>query len=145
MEVLVYTSHPDNNKDVLFVNKTELFSQSDIVSIHTSLRPGNEKIVNRDTLKLMKPEAYLINTSRGGLINESELAEFLNNNKIGGAGLDVLSVEPPDRDNPLLHARNCRITPHIAWSTLEARQRLMDLTIHNIKAFQNGSPVNVVN
>jgi len=145
MEVLVYTSHPDSDKEVVFVSKQKLFSDSDIISIHTSLRPENEQIVNKDTLKLMKSRAYLINTSRGGLINESDLAEFLNDNKIAGAGLDVLDEEPPKAGNLLLNARNCRITPHIAWSTLEARQRLLDLTMINIKAFQNGNPVNVVN
>ena len=145
MEVLVYTSHPDSDKEVSFVSKKELFSNSDIVSIHTSLRPENERIVNRDTLKLMKQGSYLINTSRGGLVNESDLVEFLNDNKIAGAGLDVLNEEPPKADNPLLNTLNCRITPHIAWSTLEARQRLLDLTIANIKAFQNGNPVNAVN
>jgi len=145
MEVLVYTSHPDSDKEVVFVSKQKLFSDSDIISIHTSLRPENEQIVNKDTLKQMKSRAYLINTSRGGLINESDLAEFLNDNKIAGAGLDVLDEEPPKAGNLLLNARNCRITPHIAWSTLEARQRLLDLTMINIKAFQNGNPVNVVN
>jgi glycerate dehydrogenase len=145
MKVLVYTSHPDANSDISFVSIEQLFSDSDIVSIHTSLRPENEHIINRDTLELMKPSAYLINTSRGGFINEQDLAGFLNENKIAGACLDVLSDEPPKPHNPLLKAKNCRITPHIAWSTLEARQRLLDLSIANIKAFQNGNPVNVVN
>lgn len=145
MKVKVYTSHPDSNKDISFISKKELFSESDFVSIHTSLRDDNESIVNKDTLKLMKPGAYLINTSRGGLINEQDLAQFLNENKIAGAGLDVLCEEPPKPDNPLLKAKNCRITPHIAWSTLEARQRLLDLAIANIEAYQSGDPVNVVN
>ena len=145
MEVLVFTSHPDQSKDVNFVKKEELFQNSDFLSIHTALRPENEKIVNNSTLGLMKPGSYIINTSRGGLIDESDLAEFLNNGMVAGAALDVLTEEPPKAENPLLKAKNCNITPHIAWSTLEARQRLVNLAISNIKAFQEGNPVNVVN
>ena len=144
MEVLVYTSYPDESSHVSFVSKEELFAQSDFISIHTSLRKENVEIVSRETLALMPKHSYLINTSRGGLINEPDLAEFLNEEKISGAVVDVLSTEPPDESNPLLSAKNCRISPHIAWATFEARQRLMELAISNIKAYLEGSPVNVV-
>jgi glycerate dehydrogenase len=93
---------------------------------------------------MMKPSAFLINTSRGGLINERDLAEALNNNQIAGAGLDVLSTEPPAADNPLLHAKICLITPHIAWATFESRSRLMYEVVKNVQAFLAGVPVNVV-
>jgi glycerate dehydrogenase len=96
-------------------------------------------------LKIMKPSAYLINTGRGGLINETDLAEALNTNKIAGAGLDVLSSEPPEKENPLLSAKNCIITPHIAWKTIAARKRLMKVATNNVKAFINGELLNVVN
>ena len=95
-------------------------------------------------MDLMKPSAYIINTSRGGLIDEGDLVEYLNKGRIAGASLDVLSTEPPPSNHPLLKAQNCRITPHIAWSTLEARKRLMDIAVDNILAFQKGNPVNVV-
>lgn len=144
MKISVYTSYPDNDPDLTFASKEQLFASADFLSINTSLRPDNEQIVNKKTLELMKPSAILINTSRGGLINEDDLANFLNLDKIAGAALDVLSKEPPQPDNPLIKAKNCRITPHIAWSTYEARIRLMNLAISNIKAFQNGRPVNVV-
>jgi glycerate dehydrogenase len=144
MKISVYTSSSDNDPEVEFVGKEQLFATADFLSINTSLRPDNEQIVNKQTLALMKNSAILINTSRGGLINEYDLAHFLNNDKIAGAALDVLSAEPPDNSNPLVDAKNCKITPHIAWSTYEARIRLMNLAISNIKAFQNGQPVNVV-
>lgn len=144
LEILVFTSHPDKNDEVTFVSKKELFRKSDIISIHTSLRPSNKGIINKNTLGLMKQSAFLVNTSRGGFVNEQDLAEFLNSGKISGAALDVLSAEPPTSDNPLLKAKNCRITPHIGWSTIEARRRLMNICIDNIKAFQEGKPSNVV-
>jgi glycerate dehydrogenase len=92
----------------------------------------------------MKPSAFLINTSRGALINEEDLADALNNDRLAGAGLDVLSIEPPSSDNQLLKAKNCLITPHIGWATFEARSRLMQVVVNNVKAFINGSPVNEV-
>ena len=93
----------------------------------------------------MKPTAYLINTSRGGVINEADLADALNNGTIAGAALDVLTVEPMKEGNPLLKAKNCTITPHVAWASLESRIRLINIVAENIKAYQNGTPVNVVN
>jgi glycerate dehydrogenase len=101
-------------------------------------------MINAQSLKLMKPTAFLINTSRGPLLVDQDLADALNAGRLAGAGLDVLSVEPPAGDNPLLSARNCLVTPHIAWATREARSRLMNLAVSNVTAFLAGSPVNVV-
>ncbi|MCX8109178.1 MAG: D-2-hydroxyacid dehydrogenase [Verrucomicrobiae bacterium] len=123
----------------------ELFCESDVISLHCPLTPETELLVNRDRIALMKPGAFLINTSRGPLVDEHALAEALNSGRIAGAGLDVLSVEPPPANNPLLGAKNCFITPHIAWATQAARKRLMDIAISNVRAFLEGRPQNVVN
>ncbi|MCK4716117.1 MAG: D-2-hydroxyacid dehydrogenase, partial [Candidatus Marinimicrobia bacterium] len=122
-----------------------LFRESDVVSLHCPLTPETDKIVNSEKLSRMKSSAFLINTSRGPLIDESALAEALNRGKIAGAGLDVLSSEPPQPDNPLLSAKNCYITPHFAWATKAARIRLLQTVINNILAFLQNSPINVVN
>jgi len=126
------------------VSLSELFGKSDVVSINCPLTPENSEFVNAGLLYTMKPSAILINTGRGGLINEKDLAEALNDGILAAAGLDVLSLEPPQQDNPLLTARNCFITPHIAWATLEARQRLMDITVENLRLFIAGKPQNIV-
>ena len=123
----------------------DLLEQSDVVSIHCPLFPETKGLINKDSLQTMKKSAFLLNTSRGPIIVDEDLAEALNNDVIAGAGIDVLSVEPPSADNPLFAAKNCIITPHIAWATKEARARLMDTTISNLTAFLNGNPVNVVN
>ena len=123
----------------------DVFSQSDFISLNVPLTEFTKGIINKDSIALMKPGAYLINTSRGKLIEEQHLAEALNSGAIAGAALDVLSVEPPTEDNPLLKAKNCIITPHIAWGTHEARSRLMDTAYNNLKAFLEGEPINVVN
>jgi len=123
----------------------ELFAVSDVVSLHCPQTKDNIGFVNRSLLSRMKPEAMLINTARGGLVNEADLAAVLNAGAIRGAGLDVVSVEPIPSDNPLLHARNCLITPHMAWASREARQRLMAATAANLRAFLAGKPINVVN
>ena len=102
-------------------------------------------MINSEKIGLMKKSAFLINTSRGQLVNEHDLAKALNEGRIAGAGLDVLKVEPPPPDNPLLNAKNCLITPHIAWATVEARRRLMAVTVQNTAAFLEGLPINVVN
>jgi glycerate dehydrogenase len=126
------------------VDLDALFRESDVVSLHCPLTQDNRGFVDRRRLEMMKPTAYLINTSRGPLIDEPALAEALNRERIAGAGLDVLCEEPPRPDNPLLHAKNCTITPHIAWATQAARQRLMDIAVANVRAFLQGHPQNVV-
>jgi len=122
-----------------------LFRESDVISLHCPLTPETERLVNAKRLALMKPSAYLVNTSRGPLIDESALADALNEQRIAGAGLDVLAVEPPSGDNPLLGARNCQLTPHIAWATRAARARLMQTAVANVACFLDGQPQNVVN
>ena len=123
----------------------DLFSRSDVVSLHCPLTPETHRLVTRERLARMKPTAILLNTSRGPLIDEVALAEALNAREIAGAGLDVLAVEPPPPDHPLLSARNCLVTPHIAWATRSARARLMDVAVANVGAFLRGQPQNVVN
>ncbi|WP_159882071.1 D-2-hydroxyacid dehydrogenase [Paenibacillus puerhi] len=127
------------------VTLDQLLSRSDVVSLHCPLTPETTRLINAATLGAMKPSAFLINTSRGGLIAEQDLADALRAGTIAGAALDVLSAEPPDADNPLLRAPNCIITPHIAWATLEARRRLMDTAVDNVRCFLQGKPANVVN
>lgn len=122
----------------------EVFRKCDIVSLHCPLSEKTREMVNAERLKMMKPTAILINTGRGGLINEKDLAEALAGGTIAAAGLDVLVSEPPHADNPLLRLKNCFITPHIAWATYEARVRLMDLAVSNLKAFIGGKPENNV-
>jgi len=123
----------------------ELVARADVISLHSPLTPETRGLVNRERLMRMKPTAFLINTARGPLVNETDLAEALASGRPAGAAVDVVTVEPIRPDNPLLAAPNCLITPHIAWATEEARRRLMDLTIANIEAFLQGRPVNVVN
>ncbi len=123
----------------------DVFARADIVSLHCPLTPQTERLINAERLALMKPTAFLINTSRGTLIDEPALADALNAGRLAGAGLDVLSTEPPAKENPLLTARNCYITPHIAWATRAARARLLQATVNNITAFLAGKPQNVVN
>ena len=127
------------------VDLPTLFAESDILSLHCPLTPETKEIINAENLARMKPSAYLINTARGGLIREQDLADALNQDALAGAGLDVLSVEPPPRGNPLLQAKNCLITPHIAWATRQARARLLATSAGNVKAWMAGSPQNIVN
>lgn len=122
----------------------ELFEKSDVVSLHCPLFPETRGIINKYAISKMKQSAFIINTSRGPLINETDLAYALNNNLISGAAVDVLSTEPPRSDNPLLKAKNCIITPHIAWATNEARARLMDIAVSNVESFINGNTQNEV-
>jgi glycerate dehydrogenase len=128
-----------------FVGLDELLRQSDVVSLHCPLMPETHHLVNAERLALMKRSAYLINTGRGPLVDEAALAAALRAGQIAGAGLDVLSSEPPPADHPLLTAPNCQITPHIAWATRAARKRLLDVTVSNVRAFLAGTPQNVVN
>ena len=125
-------------------NLSEVFAESDFVSLNCPLTTENTEFVDRDLLKTMKPTAVLINTGRGGIINEQDLADALNSGQLWAACLDVLSKEPPLPDNPLITAKNCFITPHIGWATYEARQRLLNITIDNLKSFIAGNPQNVV-
>ena len=122
----------------------DVLRECDVVSLHSPLFPETEGMINARTLALMKPTAFLINTSRGPLVVDQDLADALNAGRLAGAGLDVLSVEPPAEQNPLLTARNCLVTPHIAWATREARSRLMDAAVENLAAFLKGAPHNVV-
>ncbi len=147
MNVIAFSrtvSNEPDRKNFSWANLTDLFSVSDFVSIHCPLTPETTGLINAERLRLMKKTSFLINTSRGPIIIEKDLADALNNGLIAGAGLDVLSVEPPSADNPLLNAKNCIITPHIAWATFEARSRLMKTAVENVKAFLSGSPLNVV-
>jgi glycerate dehydrogenase len=140
------TGKTKSNSDwVKMVNRDTIFRESDVISLHCPLTSANKHFVNSVKINLMKRSAILINTSRGLLINEENLASALNSNRIAGAGLDVLSEEPPDETNPLLSAKNCIITPHIAWATKAARQRLMDIAVRNLKSYLNGKPINVIN
>lgn len=126
------------------VDLDELFATCDIVSLHCPLTDETHEMVNESRLKLMKPTAILINTGRGPLVNEQDLANALNNGTIYAAGVDVLSTEPPKADNPLLKAKNCFITPHIAWATKEARERLIEIACENVAQFIQGKPQNRV-
>jgi len=147
MEVFAHTSksHFQLTPEIHKMDMDEIFRTCDIVTLHCPLTPQTEKLVNAERLATMKPTAILINTSRGQVVDEQALADALNNGTIYAAGIDVMVQEPPKADNPLFSARNCFITPHIAWATKEARERLMEITLENIKAYISGSPINVVN
>lgn len=134
-------SHRQNFR---WANIPELLEQADVVSIHCPLLPETTGLIDRANLARMKPSAFLLNTSRGPIVVDQDLADALNEGVIAGAGIDVLATEPPAADNSLFKAKNCLITPHIAWATKEARTRLMAITVANLAAFLNGSPVNVV-
>ena len=146
MKVAVYTSKPQSDlpEGIIKMDLDQLFSTCDVVSLHCPLTPSTKEMVNAKRLNLMKPNAILINTGRGPLVNEQDLADALNEGRIMAAGIDVLSIEPADPSNPLLSARNCFITPHIAWATKEARTRLMQIAVSNLKEFLNGNVVNNV-
>ena len=129
---------------IQWLELNELLQVSDVVSLHCPLVESNKEIINRQALSKMKPTSFLINTSRGGLINDSDLTDALNYNKLAGAALDVLSSEPPEANNPLFKAKNCIITPHIAWASEEARSRLMNTAVQNLACYLKGNPINVV-
>ncbi len=137
---VIFTDQPEGRAGLENVLKN-----SDIVTLHCPLTPETNQLIDHETLSLMKPTAFLINTARGALVDEEALAGALNCGRIAGAGLDVLSVEPPPADNPLLSAKNCIITPHIAWASQAARKRLMGIVVENVRAFLAGAPQNVVN
>jgi glycerate dehydrogenase len=134
-----------SRKNFSWVSITELLKNSDVISIHCPLTAETQALISAENLKLMKSSAFLINTARGPIIVDQDLADALNKGVIAGAGIDVLSVEPPSIDNPLFKAKNCIITPHIAWATLEARTRLMGIATNNLASFIKGEAVNIVN
>ena len=146
MNVVTYTRSPQKVTDGTRVcTLEELLSISDAVSLHCPLTPENGKMINTETLALMKPNTLLVNTARGGLIDEQALAEALNDGRLGGARLDTLTYEPMREDCPLRGAKNCAITPHIAWAPIETRVRLLEKVAENLKSWINGKPINVVN
>lgn len=146
MQVLAATRTPRKDEgDVHFTDVDDLFRRADVVSLHCPLTPETQGMVNAGRLATMKPSAFLINTGRGPLIVEQDLANALRNAQLAGAAMDVLSTEPPAADNPLLTAPHCLITPHLAWAARASRQRLMDAVVENVRAFLKGAPVNVVN
>jgi glycerate dehydrogenase len=137
MKVLIHSGHadPKDYPDYHFISLEEIFKQSDVLSLHCPLTEKTAGIINADNLKLMKTSAILINTARGPLTDEQALTDALNNNEIAAAGVDVLSTEPPKTDNPLLKAKNCVITPHIAWATKAARERIIDQTVTHLSKY----------
>ena len=148
MEVLAYDTY--QNKDLesetfRYTSLDELLKESDVISLHCPLFPETEGIINKENIAKMKDGVLIINDSRGPLIVEKDLRDALNSGKVYAAGLDVVSTEPVKGDNPLLKAKNCIITPHISWAPKEARQRIMDMSVENLKQFLAGNPVNVVN
>lgn len=146
MRVLVHTrvAPAAGVEGLTFVSLSELLKQSDIVSLHCPMNEKTKHLINHETIGQMKDGAMLINTGRGGLVNEADLAAALNSGKLGGAGLDVLSSEPPKPDNPMLNVPNCIITPHVAWASKAARARLIDIASDNLQAFLKGSLINLV-
>ncbi|MDE5767760.1 MAG: D-2-hydroxyacid dehydrogenase [Oscillospiraceae bacterium] len=150
MKVIVYTrTIPEdpavNYPDYEFVTQEEAFRRADVLSIHCPLTEQTANFISKETLALMKPTAYFINTARGGIVCEQDLADALNQGRLAGAGLDVLVQEPMSPDTPLKSAKNCLITPHIAWSAVETRERLIRIVVHNLECYLDGKPVNQVN
>lgn len=148
MKVLAYAPHPNKaleSETMKYAELDTLFNQSDVISLHSPLFEETKGMINRQSIAKMKDGVLIINTSRGPLIVEEDLAEALNRGKVGGAAIDVVSSEPIKADNPLLTARNCVITPHIAWAAVETRQRLLDMAVENFEKFLAKKPVNVVN
>jgi len=148
MRLLAHDDQPSESGRALadeYVSLERLLAEADVISLHCPLFPSTEGIINKNSIARMKDGVIILNNSRGPLIVEADLAEALNSGKVYAAGLDVVSKEPISPNNPLLRAKNCLITPHISWAPKESRQRLMDVAVANLKAFQDGKPVNVVN
>ena len=148
MKVLAYNRTPEKvveTENIRYSPLDELFEKSDVISLHCPLTEENKGLINQKTIAQMKDGVLIINTARGPLINEADLATALNEGKVGGAAVDVVSEEPIKTTNPLLHAKNCIITPHIAWASFEARNRLLHIASDNLSKFLAGSPINVVN
>ena len=140
MRILAHRRHKPELSEFEYVGLEDLMRQSDFVSLHCPLTEQTKELINGERLRLMKSSAFLINTARGALVHEADLADALNTGLIAGAGLDVLSVEPPPLSNPLLTAKNCIITPQIAWATPNARRRLLEATVENIRCWMSGHP-----
>ena len=147
MRVLACDLHPcqAGREIAAYVDLDTLLARSDVVTLHCNLTEENAGFINRETIGKMKDGVILINNARGQLINEQDVADALNSGKMAAAGLDVAATEPIREDNPLLKAKNCIITPHISWAPRESRQRIMDCTAENVRAYLAGAPVNVVN
>lgn len=147
MRVLACDLHPcqAGREIAAYVDLDTLLARSDVVTLHCNLTEENAGLINRETIGKMKDGVILINNARGQLINEQDVADALNSGKMAAAGLDVTATEPIREDNPLLKAKNCIITPHISWAPRESRQRIMDCTAENVRAYLAGAPVNVVN
>lgn len=148
MKVLANAAHPRpelETENCRYAKLSEIYEKSDVISLHCPLTPDTTELIKRESIEKMKDGVILLNNGRGGLLNEQDVADALNSGKIYAAGLDVVSTEPISPDNPLLRAKNCLITPHISWASKESRQRLMDIAVENLKAFQEGRPVHVVN
>jgi glycerate dehydrogenase len=143
MKILAHRRNPGSDPEC--VDLERLLRESDVVSLHCPLTPDTKELIDARRIGLMKPTAYLLNTARGALVNEADLAAALDAGRLAGAGLDVLTVEPPPASNPLLKAKNCIMTPHVAWATRNARRRLIEITAANLRAFAAGTPRNVVN
>ena len=145
MNILVYSRTPrEDEKGIRYVSLEELLRNSDYVSMHCPLTESTKHMINKETLSLMKPSAFIINTSRGALIDEAALIEALENGTIAGAGLDVQETEPPEETNPLYTMDHVLLTPHMGWKGLETRQRLVSILADNIKKFMEEDPINVV-
>ena len=145
MNVLVSTAHPEKYKDnIHFVSQEELWEKSDIITLHAPMNPSTERIICKENISKMKDGVIIINVSRGGLVDEEALADALRSGKVAAAAADVMTVEPMKPDNPLLTAPNMTITPHIAWASVEARERLINTIADNLKAYLNGDKLNVV-
>lgn len=147
MKILAYDNDPTDSGRAIaeYVELDTLFSKADVVALHCPLFPETEGIINRDSIAKMKDGVIILNNARGPLVVEQDLADALNEGKVAAAGLDVVSTEPIKGNNPLLKARNCLITPHISWAPKESRQRIMDCTVENVRNYQAGNLVNVVN
>ena len=147
MNVLAYDLYPNDSGKAIaeYVDLDTLYAKADVISLHCNLTPENTKMINKDSIAKMKDGVILINNARGQLIDEQDVTDALNSGKMGAAGLDVVYTEPIKADNPLLNAKNCIITPHISWAPKESRQRIMDITVANVKAYVEGNPINVVN
>ena len=147
MKVLVYTAHPDKyeaKENMKFVSKDEVFKNADIITLHCPMNDETKGMICKENIEKMKDGIYIVNVSRGGLVNEQDLADALKSGKVAGAAADVVSVEPIKEDNPLLGAPNMILTPHIGWASVEARERLIQAVADNLKAYLNGEKLNVL-